>query len=557
MWIRDARPDEADELTRLVLRSKAHWGYDAAYIAACAPQLALRPAEIVPRRAVVAEDDTGLLGVATLDGAPPDGGLGLLFVEPAAIRRGVGRTLYAHVLDTARALGFRRLTLDADPHAEGFYRELGARPVPVRGGVGAQPRFEVPLPVRAGWAQAWTDGRRAVHLGNVGEFQEQFGGTTEEGRRAAGHYSCLAAFASPHPAVVVLPRAVPDGWIELVARQLGWARVELYEAAERDLFERPALVERLRGAGLPFVPWGHTSTAQRLAARPLPPDALRYESKRASHELFRRLAPDHPGVVVPDQWWPATRRAAARIIAVRARTGVATVLKGEHGAGGSGVRVLTRRTHALGLPRGPLLLEEHIAGDGRCPTYDGLVDARGEVHDVGVAAMDIRGTAYRGATVGPGAVPAGPAAIALRFGHAVGRELAATGYRGWYDVDFVTGPAGVLAPTETNLRMTGPSVAFLVKQRLDETRGGDHLVRTLDRVPLGARLPDAEAMALCRELMAKCAGIDTVLVPSIPTAAYEPDPYLGVVLAAATVHRLDAADALVHAVCQRLTGVFG
>lgn len=85
-----------------------------------------------------------------------------------------------------------------------------------------------------------------------------------------------------------------------------------------------------------------------------------------------------------------------------------------------------------------------MAGDGAPsdPTYDGLIDAQGQVHDVGVAAMDVEGTVYRGATVGPGVVPDDLAAHALRFGHAVGRELAASGYRGWFDVDFVTGPGG-------------------------------------------------------------------------------------------------------------------
>jgi hypothetical protein len=40
----------------------------------------------------------------------------------------------------------------------------------------------------------------------------------------------------------------------------------------------------------------------------------------------------------------------------------------------------------------------------------------------------------------------------------------------------VTGPEGRLAPAEINLRLTGPSAAFMVKLRLDETRGGDHVV---------------------------------------------------------------------------------
>ncbi|MGW6457884.1 GNAT family N-acetyltransferase [Streptomyces sp. NPDC055078] len=570
MWIREALPAEAPHLTRLILRSKSHWGYSADQLARWADELTLAPDHIPARRVVVAEDDTAVLGVASLEGTPPDGTLGLLFVEPAEVRRGIGRTLYAHVLDTARTLGFRRLTIDSDPHAEGFYRAQGARPLPAgtsgttgtsgmasTSGTGGLPRLEAAIAPRPEWAQVWTEGRRAVHIGNVAEFQSQFGAVDETSRHAADHYACLAVFASPHPAVVVLPRAVPEGWLALVARQLGWARVEAYRETGPGLLERPALVARLRETGLPFVAWGHTAAFGELTGRRLPSGALRYESKRASHELFGRLATDHPGIAVPRQWSVSSRRRAARLIAARARAGESTVVKSEHGAGGSGTVVLTRRTRAQALPRGPLLLEEYVTGDGTRPTYDGLVDARGEVHAVGVAAMDIEGTAYRGATVGPGAVPDRLMEPALRFGRAVGRELAASGFRGWYDVDFVTGPDGGLAPTETNLRLTGPAAAFMVKLRLDETRGGGHLVRSLDRVPLGARLPDAELIAFLRELTGTCAGIDAVLVPSIPTAAYEPDPYIGVILAARTADRLDAAGALVRAHCDGLARLFG
>lgn len=97
----------------------------------------------------------------------------------------------------------------------------------------------------------------------------------------------------------------------------------------------------------------------------------------------------------------------------------------------------------------------------------------------------------------------------------------------------------------------------MVKLRLDELRGGDHLVRSLDRVPLGARLPEPELIAFLRDLTERCAGIDAVLVPSIPTAGYEPDPYVGVLIAACTSERLDAAEALVRAASHNLGRIFG
>ncbi|MEE8545291.1 MAG: hypothetical protein V3T29_05715 [Alphaproteobacteria bacterium] len=43
--IRPARPGEAAALTDLALRSKAHWGYDAAFMAACRAELTVTPAQ--------------------------------------------------------------------------------------------------------------------------------------------------------------------------------------------------------------------------------------------------------------------------------------------------------------------------------------------------------------------------------------------------------------------------------------------------------------------------------------------------------------------------------
>ncbi|MDT0343523.1 GNAT family N-acetyltransferase [Streptomyces litchfieldiae] len=567
MRIRDARAGEAAELTALVLRSKRSWGYDDAFMAACRAELTIAPGEVAARRIVVAEDTAGardVLGVASLEGSAPEGRLGLLFVEPRANGRGVGSALYAHVLTTARGLGFTRLLIESDPHAVPFYRHLGARRCDGEGR--ALPLLGVSL-APAGWPEAWTGGRRTVHLGNAGEFQGQFGPLPKGVRGGADHYSCLAAFTGPHPAALVLPRTVPPFWIELVARRLAWGQVEVFDGLDEPdgtaaaVLRRPALAGHLRGLGLPLVAWGQTRAVAELTGGPWSPDVLRYESKRAANELFARLAPDHPGVRVPAQWPAATRRAAARLLGARLRSGAATVVKTEHGAGGSGTRVVTSgraRAALRTLPHGPLLLEEYLAGGG-VPgdlTYDGFVDAAGEVHDVGAAVMDVRDAGYRGATVGPGVVPAELAGPCLRFGRAVGREVAATGYRGWFDVDFVTGPDGRPAPTEINLRLTGPAVAFMVQARLDAVRGGGHLVRTIDRVPLGARLPERELAAWLGELSARCAGVEALLVPSIPTAAFEPDPYVGVVLAARTRERLDAADALVGAAAAELGAMF-
>ncbi|MFG2679756.1 GNAT family N-acetyltransferase [Streptomyces sp. NPDC048392] len=123
--IRPAQPGEASFLSDLALRSKAHWGYDAAFLAACREELTLGDGELASRRTAVAERDGSVLGFTTLEGEPPSGVLGMMFVDPDAIGQGIGRLLFTHAVEAARSSGFTRFTIDADPNAEPFYEAMG------------------------------------------------------------------------------------------------------------------------------------------------------------------------------------------------------------------------------------------------------------------------------------------------------------------------------------------------------------------------------------------------------------------------------------------------
>lgn len=122
MELRPARPDEAALLSALALRSKAHWGYNDAFLAACRHELTIRRGEMAARHVTVAEVDGAVAGHYTIDGTE----LGQLFVEPAHIGRGVGRALWTHAVGVARELGIHTLSIDSDPFAEGFYLAMGA-----------------------------------------------------------------------------------------------------------------------------------------------------------------------------------------------------------------------------------------------------------------------------------------------------------------------------------------------------------------------------------------------------------------------------------------------
>jgi GNAT superfamily N-acetyltransferase len=124
--LRPARPEEGAELTELCLRSKAVWGYDDAFMAACRKELTLTAAGIRASRVQVAELDGRLAGLAEVKSSGETAQLEKLFVEPAMLRTGTGRKLLDWAKATARAAGAMALVIEADPDAAEFYRRMGA-----------------------------------------------------------------------------------------------------------------------------------------------------------------------------------------------------------------------------------------------------------------------------------------------------------------------------------------------------------------------------------------------------------------------------------------------
>ena len=96
MQVRPAKPGEGQSLTALCVRSKAHWGYDAAFMTLSAATLNVNEADIALGRVLVAVDDAG-------------------------------RALFDAAVALARKQGAGRMTILADPNAAAFYERMGAR----------------------------------------------------------------------------------------------------------------------------------------------------------------------------------------------------------------------------------------------------------------------------------------------------------------------------------------------------------------------------------------------------------------------------------------------
>lgn len=295
--IRAARPDEAAALGELALRSKAHWDYDQAFLDACRAELAFTPRDVASRRIMVAQEGERLLGFYSVDGRAPEGELGNLWLEPGAIGRGLGRLLWQHALDTARANGFTVLHIAADPNAEGFYVAMGA----VRAGEvpsGSMPgrvlpllRIDLPTPlldaydrhVRASERTDLEDGAHAEPDGPVVRLVGKVRGFVSTPRELSG---------------------VDVGAVIARQRDFFAARGESVEWKTR-AHDLPAdLPSRLRAAG--FVPEDKETVlvgvAADHAAEPVLPDGVRIRRTDADADM-RRIADMNEQVWGPGLGW--------------------------------------------------------------------------------------------------------------------------------------------------------------------------------------------------------------------------------------------------------------
>lgn len=124
--LRDARQDELESLSELCLRSKAVWGYDDAFMAACRAELTLQPNELQSTHLQVAAVETVLAGLVQIKVTDEDADLLKLFVEPNRLKSGIGRLLLDWATARAKSLRALRLIIEADPDAVPFYQRMGA-----------------------------------------------------------------------------------------------------------------------------------------------------------------------------------------------------------------------------------------------------------------------------------------------------------------------------------------------------------------------------------------------------------------------------------------------
>ena len=127
--IRNAKPSEANLLSKLAFESKAYWGYSSEFMESCREELSVTPEKInsVLFTYKVYETDNRILGFYAIEKLNDnESELEALFVKPEHIGSGIGRALMEHARDFAKNQRFLSLKIQGDPNAEAFYLASGA-----------------------------------------------------------------------------------------------------------------------------------------------------------------------------------------------------------------------------------------------------------------------------------------------------------------------------------------------------------------------------------------------------------------------------------------------
>ncbi len=147
--IRRVVPNEADALTKIALTAKAHWGYPKRWMEIWKPQLTFSPEYFEENESWIALENDTLIGFYTLLDESGNSWLENLWILPDYMGKGIGKTLFLHAVDVSRGRGCKKLQLEADPNAIGFYEKMGMNKIGERQSeVEGQPRI---LPIMELW----------------------------------------------------------------------------------------------------------------------------------------------------------------------------------------------------------------------------------------------------------------------------------------------------------------------------------------------------------------------------------------------------------------------
>ncbi|MDE2429429.1 MAG: GNAT family N-acetyltransferase [Burkholderiales bacterium] len=126
MQFRPAFTSEAELLTQLARRSKAHWNYTSDQLLAWRDDLLITADTLAVHPCFVADDGAQLAGFFVMERTENIWTLAHFWIAPECMGKGLGRALLHCASGIAKQGGATALQIDADPNAEAFYAACGA-----------------------------------------------------------------------------------------------------------------------------------------------------------------------------------------------------------------------------------------------------------------------------------------------------------------------------------------------------------------------------------------------------------------------------------------------
>lgn len=126
MNLERANFNDSEVLTRITKKSKGYWGYSDEQMEIWSASLTISKAYIETKSVFKLLVENEIIGYYSYFG---EGNktvkLDNLFVLPEYIGKGYGQALMLDFLDRMQESGIDTVTLESDPHAEGFYLKYG------------------------------------------------------------------------------------------------------------------------------------------------------------------------------------------------------------------------------------------------------------------------------------------------------------------------------------------------------------------------------------------------------------------------------------------------
>jgi GNAT superfamily N-acetyltransferase len=123
---RRARGDEVASIRELIVRSMGHWEHPPGYLEEARELMDLSAADLARDEAWVVLANGDVAGFYRLSRAESSAAeIEEFHLDPPMIGRGIGRRMFAHACDRARAIGARRVIWSTDANALGFYDRMG------------------------------------------------------------------------------------------------------------------------------------------------------------------------------------------------------------------------------------------------------------------------------------------------------------------------------------------------------------------------------------------------------------------------------------------------